>query len=269
VSTRDHGARHGIPTLPDPPTAPSEWVTGPPDFVGVGTQRSGSTWWFDILCQHPRISRPAATRKELHFFRRYPVSTMGGSRGDLAAAYASYFPRPPSMLTGEWTPDYLDQRTTPAMLAYAAPRARLLVILRDPIERLRSGINRLEQRAEAAHTEVDGLELVEQVHRGMYGAQLERLLEYVSRDQVLVLQYEQCAANPLRQLARTWNFLGLGPGPAPVEQIHARPNARNRTFSPTDALEEMARELYALDATRAAALFPGDINLELWGSVTA
>jgi hypothetical protein len=30
-----------------------DWVVGPPDFVGVGTQRSGTTWWWQLLCDHP------------------------------------------------------------------------------------------------------------------------------------------------------------------------------------------------------------------------
>ena len=40
------------------PECPPGWRTGPPDFVGVGAQRSGTTWWYRLLLDHPRIELP-------------------------------------------------------------------------------------------------------------------------------------------------------------------------------------------------------------------
>ena len=71
-------ARCASPTSPRCSTASrlralvaAEPTTGPPDFIGVGTQRSGTTWWFQTLLGHPQIRPPRGRRKELHFFDRF------------------------------------------------------------------------------------------------------------------------------------------------------------------------------------------------------
>src|SRR5690606_28385229 len=53
---------------PAPP--PPNWTVGPPDFVGIGAQRSGTTWWYDLVSSHPRVVH-RGDLKELHYFHRY------------------------------------------------------------------------------------------------------------------------------------------------------------------------------------------------------
>jgi hypothetical protein len=52
-----------------PPARPRGWVLGPPDFVGVGTQKSGTSWWYWLVCDHPQVT--VGFGKELHFFDPY------------------------------------------------------------------------------------------------------------------------------------------------------------------------------------------------------
>ena len=82
--------------------------------------------------------------KEIHFFDRF----WDGREvpADLPGAYARQFPRPEGELTGEWTPRYMHDFWALPLLKAAAPEARILVMLRDPVDRYRSGIAR-EQRA--------------------------------------------------------------------------------------------------------------------------
>ena len=54
--------------------------------------------------------------------------------------YQRYFPVPEGAVAGEWTPGYLIDFWTPELIARAAPEARILVLLRDPIDRFRSGL---------------------------------------------------------------------------------------------------------------------------------
>ena len=108
-----------------PELGPNE-VTGPPDFVGIGTQKAGTTWWFDAICAHPDVYSRNDIHKERHFFDRYAVRQFGPAERSL---YHDWFPRPSGSLTGEWTPDYLHYRWVPALLAQAAPRTRLVVLL--------------------------------------------------------------------------------------------------------------------------------------------
>src|SRR6266581_2247393 len=91
------------------------WEVGPPDFVGVGAQRSGTTWWWRLVCDHPRI---VPAEKEFHFFDEYFARQF--SEAD-ARAYHRLFPRPSGYLTGEWSPRYMHDFWTPALLRKAAP----------------------------------------------------------------------------------------------------------------------------------------------------
>ena len=56
----------------------SRTTTGPPDFIGVGAQRSGTTWWFGTMLGHPQIAPPRERKKELHFFNRFRAREMTG-----------------------------------------------------------------------------------------------------------------------------------------------------------------------------------------------
>lgn len=56
----------------DAPEVPEGWEIGPPDFVGVGCQRAGTTWWFRMLSEHPRVEPPLPPgKKELHYLERF------------------------------------------------------------------------------------------------------------------------------------------------------------------------------------------------------
>src|SRR5688572_4105347 len=109
---------------------------GPPDFIGVAAQKSGTTWWCELIYRHPRVHRSPRFRKESRFF-----STFRGFHPDSVPVekYASLFPRPGGTIIGEWTPDYLWDPGCAAMLKRAAPKARILVLLRDPVQRYISG----------------------------------------------------------------------------------------------------------------------------------
>src|SRR5206468_6067487 len=85
------------------PECPDGWTVGTPDYVGIGAQRCGTSWWYDAMRRHPAIER-SPIGKEVHYFDRF---WQGDAPDDIAAEYASLFPRPPGQVTGEWTPRYL------------------------------------------------------------------------------------------------------------------------------------------------------------------
>src|ERR687897_2841254 len=110
---------------------------GPPDFIGVGTQRSGTTWWFMSLLEHPGIRAPRYGNKELHYLSLFASREMNDQ--DIER-YHFKFPRTAGELVGEWTPRYMHDFWVPRLIPRAAPGAKLLVMFRDPIERFRSGV---------------------------------------------------------------------------------------------------------------------------------
>jgi Sulfotransferase domain len=199
------GSDGGIDTPPRPPSCPEGWRIGPPDFIGVGVQRCGTTRWFDLISAHPEIVR-ATRAKELHYFDRF---YSGGCTADEIAAYQRYFPRAEGVKTGEWTPLYSSAPWVPPLLAAAAPQARLLVLLRDPVERFLSGLQFDTAVARNRGAPLSRYAQLEQLVRGFYHSQLVGLLRHFDRSRILILQYERCTREPQAQLRTTFEFLGL------------------------------------------------------------
>jgi hypothetical protein len=234
---------------------PPGWMTGPPDFVGVGAHRCGTTWWYRAIAAHPEVDGPPEA-KELHFFDRFWNEPF---TDESVTAYAALFPRPESRLSGEWTPRYLFDVWTPPLLARAAPGARILVLLRDPVERYRSGLAYDTLLGRGSANLASGA-----FARGLYFAQLDWLLRFVDRGRLLVLQYERCLAEPERELRRTYEFLGLrdlGHVPAALGRA-ANVTAGSKATIPEPLLETL-RTAYGPDAERLFAAFP-ELDPGLW-----
>ena len=243
---------HPVP----PPPAPGE-RTGPPDFVGVGAQKGGTSWWFELILEHPAVYERAGIPKERHYLSQFCVEPFGP---DQVATYHGWFPRVDGTVTGEWTPDYLSYPWVAPVLAEAAPDARILLLVRDPVERFRSGLT-FRFRMGAPHTSAT---VADAVRQGFYARHLRRLLEFFPTEQVLVLQYEQCRADPTTQLARTYAFLGLDPF-EPAE-IRREVNVSGGEKVPVDP-EAAGRlvDLYRSDVRELAHLVPS-LDLALWPS---
>jgi hypothetical protein len=95
--------------------------------------------------------------------------------------------------------------------ALAAPDARILIMLRDPIERLRSGIQRERMLADEAGRPFELAHLSEAVYRGLYYDQVRGVLDLYPRESVLVLQFERCRADPLGEMRRRTDMTRLRP----------------------------------------------------------
>jgi hypothetical protein len=243
------------------PPIPRGWRTGPPDFVGVGAQRSGSSWWFRFAVEvHPRVARMDNQGKELHYFDRF---WDGKVPADFVETYHRFFPRPEGSITGEWTPRYMFDFWSMRLLRKAAPDARILVILRDPVERFRSG---LAMRQRWGITRGRALDAISSgVARSAYADQVARVFEVYPREQVLVLQYEKCRANQMVEMERTLRFLGLEPVDAPRDQLteKSRPPRKKPDLAPEMHSELVARLLP--DVERLAGLCP-EVDVSLWPS---
>jgi len=177
-------------------------MTGPPDYVGVGTMAAGSLWWHGLLLDHPGVEPRAEAQRGLHFFERFCGRPM--TDADVAAYHAS-FPRAEGRIAGEWTQRYLFDAWTPLLLHRAAPQARLLMLVSDPVDRYRKKLASVLREAE----EPDQYAMSDMAARGRYASQLRNLLAFYPREQVLVLQSERCVADPLPQYRRMLEFLGL------------------------------------------------------------
>jgi len=181
------------------------------------------------------------------------------------------------MLVGEKTPEYMNCAWVPPMAKLAAPEAKAIVLLRDPVERYISGMSHqdrgglLDEEDAAGQSRVFGDRVrvaTDAIERGLYATQIEWLLQQYAADHLLVLQYEACAADPAAQLARTHEYLGLPPHELPAEEM-----ARPRNKSKLDKVEvpqehiDLLRRYYTPEVERLKGLMPG-LDLSLWPHFT-
>jgi Sulfotransferase domain len=248
----------GIDTPPPPPPCPTGWRTGPPDFVGVGVQRCGSTRWFALIRTHPEVDH-ANRAKELHYFDRFYA---GGFTHADAVVYHQYFPRRSGNKTGEWTPLYASAPWIPRLLATAAPHAQLLVLLRDPVERYLSALELNTRVAGRRGVPLSRYAPLEAFLRGLYHEQLSTLLNYFERSRVLVLQYERCTQDPRSELRRTYGFLGLNDTEF-VPPLDAHPKRQPEKPGLDAGTRSAFVEAYRNDVLSLIEAFP-EIDVTLW-----
>ena len=243
----------------DPPAYPGGWHTAPPDFVGVGVQRAGTSWWFDELSRHPDVHRAPKVPKELHYFDAFSNRRL---TDEDVARYHRWFPRPDGGIAGEWTPRYVYDPWTLPLLARAAPEARVLLMLRDPMDRFQSALV-FQLRRGVPHPDA----VLDAFHRGLYASQVARLLQYVPRDRVLVLTYEEAQSSPEPARRRTADFLGIDPTSFENTIESSEPHQRHERMRhelPNELLPEL-RERYRDDLASLARLLP-DLDIRRWST---
>jgi hypothetical protein len=175
-----------------------------PDFIGIGAQRSGTSWIYACLFAHPDLFLP---RKEIHFFSRQRNWQHGYEW------YEELFSeRHSAKAVGEWSTSYLTDVNTPTRIRARYPGVKLLASLRNPIDRaysnylndITSGVvpRSLSFRAALeAHPEY--------IEQGLYARHLERYLRHFSSDQLLILIYEDGIRAPEEFIRTIYRFIGV------------------------------------------------------------
>ena len=244
------------------PTPHASELLGLPDFIGIGVQRAGTSWWFDLLLTQPGVYHRSEV--EIHKERQY-FSHLALAEVDfdtLKRDFACWFPRTKGTITGEWTPDYFYYAWVPWLLYMTAPAAKLLLILRDPVERLLSGAMHLASFNRGSLPPADIIQ--DAFQRGLYAHQLRNWLAHFPINQFLILQYEQCVADPRAELTRTLRFLGIESEVTESAQLHRRvnPSRGAKKRLPTSVRDRFV-SLYESDVAHLQSLVP-DLNLNLW-----
>lgn len=210
-----------------------------PDFLVVGTKRGGTTTLFRAIQSHPGVAPMFPSRqhtKSPHYF------DLHYDRGE--DWYRSHFPTTRARrnadgalrITGEASPYYMFHPLAPQRIGTDLPGARLLVVLRNPVDRaashhwdrVQSGVEHLPFEL-AVSMEPERLagersrmladpgyqshayEHFSYLARGRYAEQLTALFAAVGREQVLVLRSEDMYRDPQPTFDTALEFLGLGP----------------------------------------------------------
>jgi hypothetical protein len=196
-----------------------------PDFLILGAQKAGTTALYAYLRWHPEITGPSF--KEVSFFDRHYAH---GERW-----YRAHMPARRRSLVGEASPGYLFHPLAPERVASMLPDARLIALLRNPVDRAFSHYQHevalgreplsfedvIDREEERMRGEVERM-LREPsyfshawwnytyVARGRYAEQLERWFAHFPRERLLVLFTEELAADTAGTYRRVLDFLGAG-----------------------------------------------------------
>ncbi len=242
-----------------------------PSFLIVGAQRCGTTSMYKTLSQHPRVL-PAVLHKGAHYF------DTGYGHG--WAWYRGHFPLLASArraavdgqlpITGESSPYYLFHPLAGQRIDADLPGVRLLVLLRDPVERAYSAHTHETARGFETEPFEKALELepvrlageeakliadpTYQSHshqhhayvtRGRYADQLRRLEGIFGRDRLHVIDSQRFFTEPEPIFAEVVDFLGIGRAPGIGYEKH---NARPRSPMPDSLRTALEDQLADSDA---------------------
>ena len=180
-----------------------------PDFLIIGAMKSGTSTLRANLDSHPDVY----CAREQHFFNLHYTKGTDWYRAKFADAGAV-------RLIGEKCPEYLHNPQAVERMASLLPDARLIALLRDPVERAyshywqerRIGKESLEF-ADAVAAEprriAEGAVRFSYVERGRYLLQLQRICERYPRNALLVLLFEELREAPAQTFATACRFLGI------------------------------------------------------------
>ena len=225
--------------------AVGEPVTGSlPDFAIIGARKAGTTFLYNLLVRHPHV-QPAAV-KEVHYFNSL-IEEEG------VEWYRQCFPAPRHkegrrIITGEATP-YLPHPLAPERMARVVPEARLIALVRNPVERAYSDYQHVVRRGQEPLTFEEAIEVEEAaleakkeakksrpfgkrpgkrsealegeesgvgsgghrgyLSRGIYVDQLLRWRRFFGKEQMLVLKSEELFGRAPETLKLVLDFLEL------------------------------------------------------------
>ncbi len=219
-------------------------MTGLPTFLCIGAQKSGTTWLARMVAQHPQVT--VGSRKELHFFNKSAAYARG-----LDWYREQFSPGPDTVAVGEFTPNYFwttpgeDESVLdlgnpddhnpeiPRLVREAIPDARLVVLLRNPVERAISAYYHMVRKGRVKPRQrlIDVADAWGIESMGYYDVHLENWLEEFPRDRFLVLFYEEALADAHKRdtLVQVYEHIGVDPAFVP-EDIHGTHNVRGTHF---------------------------------------
>jgi hypothetical protein len=189
------------------------------DFIGIGVQKAATSWLFACLEEHPSIrGSHVSGQKELNFFTQ---------DWELGYRYLhAQFDFGP-WLCGEFSPRYFHDADAPGRIAAYNPNAKLILLLRDPVERAFSQ-HQHEIRRTRLPVGVSFRDALDDnpsyIEQGRYATHLQRWRSYFDEEQLLVLLHDDVSADGPAVLERTFRFLGVDPTFRP-EATHQVVNA--------------------------------------------
>jgi hypothetical protein len=202
-----------------------------PNCLILGAQKAGTSSLYHYLIQHPQAHQ--SLKKEVHFFS-------GGLQENIDTYekgerwYRAHFPLQSTMKVGDIaidaTPMYLFHPQAPARINAMLPNAKLIILLRNPVERAishyfhvqRHGFepltiaqafadenSRLQKISASSHFKDPAYRLFSYQQRGLYLAQIKRYQTLFPAEQILIMNSDELFQQPQQSLKKVFCFLGI------------------------------------------------------------
>lgn len=194
-----------------------------PNFIVIGAGKAGTTSLWGYLGDHPEVF--VSNPKELNFFtvehnwhkglewyeRHFEAAGGAKAVGEVSGNYTNW-------------PQY---DGVPARMAKTVPDARLIYVVRDPIERIVSAYRYMRVMGHEEQPIEQALQTRPvYLNVSRYATQIERYLEYFQREQLCIVVSEDLRADRENALRRVFAFLGVDPNVMPATMV--------REFNRTD-----------------------------------
>ncbi len=198
-----------------------------PDFIVIGAAKSGTTFFYHLLSQHPHV-QPAAV-KEPHYFnllfeqgtewyrRCFPQTSWRAGR---------------KTVTGEASPGYIWHPLAPERMAEVIPQARLIALLRNPIDRTHSDYQQRAKNGRETRTFEEAMQDAftgsrdKYLFKNTYVDYLLRWSKFFPREQMLVLKSEDFFERPVETMKVALKFLDLPEWEPKASELRKKRNAR-------------------------------------------
>jgi hypothetical protein len=248
-----------------------------PSFLVIGAAKAGTTSLWHHVFAHPATLRPSS--KEVNYFNNLWHLTPAWYRGQFPSIARGAYSRvrsgvPP--VCGEATPTYMYSPDVPERVRSLLPDARLVAVLRDPVDRAISDYHHcvamgwerapleaaLEDEAERLGQDPGRLDdpayarrptrtgARHYLARSIYDRHLRRWLDHFAPDQLLVIESECLFADPSQVMPQVYDHLGLPPFELRGQPVHNR-----GVYAPADpALRDWLGDFFSLPNQRLVDL---------------
>lgn len=204
------------------------------DFIGIGAEKSATTWVADCLAEHPQIC--FSKQKEIYFFNEYDphtlkVKNLKYQRG--VAWYKKHFTHSIRMcIKGEFSPTYLYGKTTARRIKKHFPNVKIVVVLRNPVERAfsqyihdqRVGVL-LQTTFKQAIKKSDSY-----IEKGLYYKNIKNYYKLFPKKNIHIIIYDDIKKNPLLVIRNLYKFLGVNSNYSPKRLNNKSFEAANTRF---------------------------------------
>jgi len=178
-----------------------------PDIIVLGAQKAGTIQLLRMINLHSQI---VVTKKVIDEFGSHEISFLDENWEKGLSWYLSKMPiAEPDQLTVDFTPKYLFSEEAPERAHQVLPQAKLLLVVRDPIDRLVSDFHHLNASSQIESLEEFANSNQEVMKFGYYADHIKNWLRFYPKEQLYIVNGNDLMTEPALELAKIETFLGV------------------------------------------------------------